>query len=132
MLRLIFFLITAALLLYSTRTSTPCTLWGSTGSVNQTGKVTFVVKNRDWKPNRNKVLKIVRPDNGYQYLCLYAAGDDEPGLKAGINRKGLVVIRASASSITMVYIKVKNPGENEKVLSYQLDDVFWRQTELAQ
>ena len=32
----------------------------------------------------------------------------------------------------MVCIKVRNPGENEKVLSYQLDDVFWRQTELAQ
>ena len=76
-----------------------CTLWGSAGAVNQGGEVTLIAKNRDWKPNQTQILRIVRPDKGYAYLGLFAVGGDEPGLKAGINRKGLVIISASAGSI---------------------------------
>ncbi len=93
------FLLTATLLLFSAGAAIACTLWGGAGCADQTGNVTIIAKNRDWKPNHTQILRIVRPADGYEYLGLYATGDDEPGLKAGINRKGLVIQSASASSI---------------------------------
>lgn len=93
------FLLTATFLLFSAGAAITCTLWGSTGCLNQTGNVTIIAKNRDWKPNHTQILRIVSPADGYDYLGLYATGDDEPGLKAGINRKGLVILSASAGSI---------------------------------
>lgn len=95
MIRLKLFLIPAFILSFFGN-AFPCTLWGSIGSVNQTRDVTFIVKNRDWRPNQTQTLKIVKSAKGYPYLGLYALGDDEPGLKAGINKKGLVIISASA------------------------------------
>ena len=62
----------------------------------------MIAKNRDWRPDQNQILKIVKPAEGYEYLGLFAEGDDDPGLKAGINRKGLVIISASASSIPRI------------------------------
>jgi hypothetical protein len=39
----------------------------------------------------------VSPKTGYRYFGLFADGNDEPGLKAGVNEKGLVVVSATSS-----------------------------------
>ncbi|HSA13084.1 MAG TPA: carcinine hydrolase/isopenicillin-N N-acyltransferase family protein [Candidatus Paceibacterota bacterium] len=73
-----------------------CTLWGAAGG--DAGGGTIISKNRDWKPDHVQVLK-VRRDGKYAYLGLYAEGNKEPGIKQGVNEKGLCVTTASASSI---------------------------------
>jgi hypothetical protein len=40
-----------------------------------------------------------RSGKGYAYFGLYAVGGTEPGIKEGVNEKGLTVVTASASSI---------------------------------
>jgi isopenicillin-N N-acyltransferase like protein len=87
-----------------------CTLWSSAGPVNKGGDFTLVAKNRDWTPDQTQVLKIVRPDHGYAYLGLIATGAAEPGLKAGINRKGLVIVSASVDSIPKK-VRKQAPGK---------------------
>lgn len=74
-----------------------CTLWGATVTNGAGG--TIVCKNRDWAPDHTQVLKAVRPAQGYAYYGLFAAGGAEPGIKAGVNEKGLVVVTASASCL---------------------------------
>lgn len=74
-----------------------CTLWGAAGKDASGG--TIISKNRDWAPDHTQELKMRRGGKGYAYFGLYAAGNDEPGIKAGVNEKGLSVITASASSI---------------------------------
>ncbi len=59
----------------------------------------MISKNRDWKPDHVQVLKTHRPTNGYAYFGLYAEGNDEPGIKEGINEKGLTVVTATAGAI---------------------------------
>lgn len=75
-----------------------CTLWAATGDIVDGGG-TLIVKNRDWYPNHEQVLRLVRPKKGYAYFGLYAKNKIYSGFKAGINEKGLVVVNASASSI---------------------------------
>ncbi|HOS76345.1 MAG TPA: carcinine hydrolase/isopenicillin-N N-acyltransferase family protein [Verrucomicrobiota bacterium] len=71
-----------------------CTLWGAAGV--DAGGGTIISKNRDWKPDHVQVLKMQRPTNGYAYFGLYAEGDDAPGIKEGINEKGLTVLAEKA------------------------------------
>ena len=40
-----------------------------------------------------------RDRKGYAYFGLYAEGNDEPGLKEGVNERGLTVITATAGTI---------------------------------
>lgn len=77
-----------------------CTLWAATGDSVEDGG-TLLVKNRDWAPNHRQELKYVKPKAGYSYIGLFAADGEYSGLKAGVNEKGLVVVSASASSISM-------------------------------
>lgn len=49
--------------------------------------------------NHYQELKLVEPDNDFKYYGIFAVDGDAPGLKGGINERGLVVIMASASSI---------------------------------
>lgn len=72
-----------------------CTLWGAAGADAADG--TILSKNRDWKPDHQQSLKLVRPAQGYAYFGLYAEGNDEPGLKAGVNEKGLSIVSASSN-----------------------------------
>lgn len=72
-----------------------CTLWGAAGA--DAGDGTILSKNRDWKPDHQQSLKLVRPAQGYAYFGLYAEGNDEPGLKAGVNEKGLSIVSASSN-----------------------------------
>ncbi|MEI7945574.1 MAG: carcinine hydrolase/isopenicillin-N N-acyltransferase family protein [bacterium] len=74
-----------------------CTLWGVVYT-NASGG-TILSKNRDWKPDHTQVLKMNRSGKGYAYFGLYAVGGTEPGIKEGVNEKGLTVVTASASSI---------------------------------
>ncbi len=76
-----------------------CTLWSAHGDEIVRGGGTLIAKNRDWIPNHRQVLKAVAPATGYRYFGLFAEGNDEPGLKAGINEKGLVVLSSTASSV---------------------------------
>jgi len=75
-----------------------CTLWAATGGACQGGG-TLVAKNRDWIPDQAQEIRIVKPKGGHPFLGLYALGSDEPGCKAGINDKGLVIVSSTASSI---------------------------------
>jgi hypothetical protein len=77
--------------------SNACTLWGVAGQDASGG--TIVSKNRDWKPDHIQVLKMRRDGKGYAYFGLYAEGNDDPGLKQGVNEKGLAVMIVTASSI---------------------------------
>jgi isopenicillin-N N-acyltransferase-like protein len=72
-----------------------CTLWGAAGS--DAGGGTLISKNRDWAPDHHQYLKQVRPSTGFAYFGLYAEGNDDPGLKAGINEKGLSIVSASSN-----------------------------------
>ena len=73
-----------------------CTLFAAAGE-SVRGGGTLIAKNRDWRPDNTQVLKLATPRAGHHYFGLYAEGNDEPGLKAGINDKGLVVVSATAS-----------------------------------
>ncbi len=74
-----------------------CTLWGAAGSASVDG--TLLAKNRDWKPDHVQSLRLRHPQQGYAYLGLYADNGSAPGIKAGVNEKGLAVVSASASSL---------------------------------
>lgn len=72
-----------------------CTLWAAAGP--DAGGGTLVSKNRDWKPDHTQKLKLVRSQKGFDYFGLYAEGNDDPGLKAGVNEKGLTIVSASVN-----------------------------------
>lgn len=75
-----------------------CTLWAATGELVEGGG-SLIVKNRDWLPDHDQVIKFVAPDKGNRYIGLFAVNGDSPGLKAAVNEKALVVISATAGSI---------------------------------
>ena len=75
-----------------------CTLWAAAGEAVRGGG-TLIAKNRDWLPNHQQTLRTVMPVRGYRYFGLFAEGNDRPGLKAGINEKGLTVVSATAGSL---------------------------------
>lgn len=76
-----------------------CTLFGLAGVADVAGGGTLLVKNRDWRPDQTQRLALAAPPDGYRYLGLFAAGGDAPGLKAGVNEKGLTVVTATVGSI---------------------------------
>lgn len=90
--------LTGAFGLFSFLPASACTLWSASGSRVEGGG-TLIVKNRDWRPNHYQEFRLIEPEKGFKYYGLFAVGGDSPGLKGGINEKGLVVITASASSI---------------------------------
>ncbi|MFB9156794.1 carcinine hydrolase/isopenicillin-N N-acyltransferase family protein [Chromobacterium violaceum] len=74
-----------------------CTLWGAAGTASMEGSL--LAKNRDWKPDHAQSLRLLHPEHGYAYLGLYADNGSEPGIKAGVNQKGLAVVATEASSL---------------------------------
>ena len=72
-----------------------CMLWAAVGEAARDGG-SLVVKNRDWRPDHRQAIKRVTPKQGFRYYGLFAYGNDYPGLKAGVNEKGLVVVSATA------------------------------------
>lgn len=85
------------------------TLWGAAGIA--AGGGTLLAKNRDWKPNHRQILKHSPPGDGFAWFGLYAVGGDDPGIKAGVNEKGLTVVSASASSIPKKR-RAQQPGKH--------------------
>ncbi|HWR31862.1 MAG TPA: C45 family autoproteolytic acyltransferase/hydrolase [Negativicutes bacterium] len=79
-------------------TANACTIWAAAGS-KVDGGGTLIVKNRDWVPDHQQVLKLNIPSQGYRYIELNTVGNTSPGTKAGINEHGLVVVNASTPSI---------------------------------
>lgn len=84
-----------------------CTLWAAAGQA--AGGGTIIAKNRDWAPDHTQELRLEKPVKGLAYYGLFAVGGSAPGLKAGLNEKGLVVVTASASSI---------PTEQRRSMAY--------------
>lgn len=74
-----------------------CTLYAAHGT-RVAGGGMLMVKVRDWTPMDRQSLAVVRPSRGHAYFALTTEGED-PGVKAGINEKGLVVESATAGSI---------------------------------
>jgi len=89
----------ASVLLLRAAAVNACTLWAAAGDEWVKGGGTLIVKNRDVQPNHWQELRLIKPSSGHPYLGLFAVGGDMPGLKAGINECGLVVVTAVASSI---------------------------------
>ena len=83
---------------FSFQPSDACTLWGAAGNAVEGGGV-LIAKNRDWAPDHRQQLKIVRPKEGYASVVLAAVGGAEPGTKAGVNEKGLVMVTATANQV---------------------------------
>jgi isopenicillin-N N-acyltransferase like protein len=75
--------------------SEACTLWGAVGDAVAGGGA-LVAKNRDWVPDHRQELVLLAPPEGYRAVALRAVGNDEPGIKAGVNEKGLVIVSAAA------------------------------------
>lgn len=73
-----------------------CTLWAAAGTADGGG--TLLSKNRDWKPDHRQETRLVR-GQGFAFFGLYAVEGTDPGLKAGVNEKGLSIVSASASSV---------------------------------
>jgi len=71
-----------------------CTLWAAAG-VSVVGEGTMIAKNRDWVPDHRQKMEWISPKGGYRYVGLVAVGSEFPGLRAGVNEKGLVVVTAS-------------------------------------
>jgi hypothetical protein len=88
----------ALLWLLSFMPSEACTLWGAAGDAVEGGG-TLVAKNRDWAPDHRQELVVLSPSEGYRSVALLAVGNDEPGIKAGVNEKGLVIVSATANQI---------------------------------
>ncbi|MEN6568169.1 MAG: carcinine hydrolase/isopenicillin-N N-acyltransferase family protein [Veillonellales bacterium] len=88
---------TLTVIFFTSLPAQACTLWAANGSA-VAGGGSILVKNRDWVPNQNEVLKLVIPESGYRYFGLYADGKYS-GMKAGINENGLVVVSATVGSI---------------------------------
>ena len=81
------------------QSSEACTLWGATGRSVEGGG-TLVAKNRDWTPDHRQELTVLKEAGKYGFLALKAVGGAEPGIKAGVNEKGLVIVSATASQVT--------------------------------
>jgi hypothetical protein len=75
-----------------------CTLWGATGTSVEGGG-TLIAKNRDWAPDHHQELALLKPSEGYRSLALKVIGGEEPGVKAGVNEKGLVIVSATANQV---------------------------------
>lgn len=72
-----------------------CTLWAAVNEGAAGG--TLLSKNRDWRPDHRQALRLVHPGKGLAYLGLFAEDGSDPGLKAGVNEKGLSIVSASTN-----------------------------------
>ncbi|MEJ5357606.1 MAG: carcinine hydrolase/isopenicillin-N N-acyltransferase family protein [Desulfobacterales bacterium] len=80
------------------RAAHACTLWAAAGEAVEGGGV-LVAKNRDFRPDHRQEIEILRPREGWAALVLRAVGGAEPGIKAGINERGLVIVSATAGEV---------------------------------
>lgn len=74
-----------------------CTLWAGAGDSIVDGG-TIISKNRDWLPDNQQQLRLIKNAGGYRFVSLYASGNNSSGTKAGINEKGFAIVTASPPS----------------------------------
>ncbi len=75
-----------------------CTLFAAQGTEFVQGGGTLLVKNRDWKPESQRLL--LRTDKGrYRFYGLYCGEKGHRSLRGGVNEAGVAIVSASASSI---------------------------------
>ena len=107
-----------------------CTLWVANGTMVDGGG-TLVVKNRDWSASDEQYqhLALFKNNAKYNYYALVVDGK-YPGIKAGINANGLVVVSATASSIPSKERRAmsRHPGVLKAILGDcgNVSDVFER------
>jgi len=89
----------AVLCFLGSQPSSACTLWGASGTAVEGGG-TLVAKNRDWSPDHRQEMVVLKPTSGHRALLLKAVGGAEPGVKAGVNEKGLAIVSATASQVS--------------------------------
>lgn len=92
------FSLSLILILFLPSLSYACTLFAAQGKLTTYGGL-VLVKNRDWFPDHHQELRLIRKAGAYQYLGLFAVDGPSPGLKAGVNEKGLVIVSAAADAI---------------------------------
>lgn len=78
-----------------------CTLFAVTGDGWAKKGSTFIVKNRDWRPEKQE-LRVVQTPGKLSYVGIFGEAPWEPEgwwTTSGINEKGLVVVISAASSV---------------------------------
>jgi isopenicillin-N N-acyltransferase-like protein len=93
--------ILAVVVLLWSQPAAACTLWAAAGNA-VAGGGSLLAKNRDWSPNHDQELLVVKPQKGYKYIGLVVPKGQRaisPGVRGGINEKGFAVVNATAGSI---------------------------------
>lgn len=95
-------------------TALGCTLFAVTGDGWGKNGSTFIVKNRDWRPEKQELRLVEIPDK-LSYVGIFGEAPWEPEgwwTTSGINEKGLVVVISAASSLpaTEETMKLWVPG----------------------
>lgn len=80
------------------RAAAACTLFGAAGEQVDGGGC-LLAKIRDWKPEGEQSVRVVRPPGGRPYLSLSVTGGSSPGCKAGVNADGFAVVIATVGTI---------------------------------
>ena len=92
-----------------------CTLYSAAGEAVEGGG-TLIVKNRDYRPQIQKIRKV--RDGKYKYLGLFnQRSDGKWTLRSGVNEKGLAAVTAMASCLPKAE---RQRGLRKTILSYVL------------
>lgn len=93
-----------------------CTMWSQIDS-----NETIIAKNRDWIPSHKNILKLIIPKNKiekYKYLALMVVrSNKDRTVSAGINEKGLIVVRSSSPKYKLDKSKSSGNKVLHKILS---------------
>lgn len=110
------FITVCALLVQGRPVSHACTLWAAAGEKVEDGG-TIIAKNRDYPPQKSE-LQLVIPKDGFKYFGIFPLkGNKFHGLVAGINEKGLVIVSATAGSVSRKKRDTGMEGLNRKILA---------------
>ncbi len=110
----IFCLAAACLVLSLASASGACTIWAATGETVK-GKGTIVAKNRDNNTELYTALKASFPAKGIPFYGIFDIEADGY-VTAGINKRGLVIVNASANSVPRKKRHVATEDLTERLL----------------
>lgn len=82
-------------------TALGCTLFAVTGDGWGKNESTFIIKNRDWRPEKQE-LRVIKSSGKLSYVGIFGEAPWEAEgwwTTSGINEKGLVIIISAASSV---------------------------------
>jgi hypothetical protein len=92
-----------------------CTVWAASGDKVEGGGV-IAAKNRDNTPDLSTVMKLLCPKEGYRVFALFDTEADGY-VTGGINEKGLVILNASAGSVSREKRLVATEDLTERLLT---------------